>query len=272
MISRQKTSGVPGEHGFRIRAFECDIRFATTCLEAHTILERYVFPSLPRIEFAAGQPDISIRLAPIADGVQLVVNDVVVASARNAACLVPDLIRVIDDAVIQHMTTLRAVHAGAVLWSGRALLLPGATRAGKSSLVAELLRRGATYFSDEYALIDAQGRAYPYPRPLLLRNGHAEQIPILPGECNAEVGDGPAPIGWILSLEYQPASAWKIAEVPQSLALLTLLQNTPHRLAESPEMVGAFQNAVAGASCYAGSRADAVHAVDRILQLIGSRA
>src|SRR5262245_28191234 len=42
------------------------------------------------------------------------------------------------------------VHAGAVGWKGRALLLPGRTFAGKSTLVAALVRAGATYYSDEY--------------------------------------------------------------------------------------------------------------------------
>ena len=109
-----------------------------------------------------------IRLDRVADQFQLSVDGVVVASAGRAISLVPDLIRALDDAVVQRLTTLRAVHAGAVLWGERALLLPGVTHAGKSSLVAELLRRGATYFSDEYALIDSEGRVHPYPRPLLL--------------------------------------------------------------------------------------------------------
>lgn len=269
MITEQKTSKVPGEYSFGVRVFECNILFETTCLETHSILERYVFPSLPRAGAADGEPDVSIRVTPVAEGFQLSVADAIVATAGQAVSLVPDLIRVLDDAVIQRLKTLRAVHAGAVLWSGRTLLLPGATHAGKSSLVAELLRRGATYFSDEYALIDAHGLAYPYPRPLLVRNGCSEQIPMLPHECNAVAGDAPSPVGWILSLEYHPASTWSVVEVPQSVALLTLLQNTPHSLAESPEMVSAFQNAVAQASCYAGSRAEAVDAVDRILQLIG---
>ncbi|MGA7255012.1 MAG: hypothetical protein WCF17_12860 [Terracidiphilus sp.] len=270
MIPEQKTTRVPGQYRFRIRAFESDILFETTCLETHSILERYAFPSLPRIGAADGQPDVLIRLDSAADGFQLSVDDVVVAVAHQAVSLVPDLIRVLDDAVIQSLTTLHAVHAGAVLWRGRILLLPGATHAGKSSLVAELLRRGATYFSDEYAIIDAHGRVYPYARPLLVRDGRSEQIPMLPHECNAVAGDAPSPVGWIFSLEYHPASTWSVAEVPQSMALLTLLQNTPHSLAESPEMVSAFQNAVAEASCYAGSRTEAVDAVDRILQLVDS--
>jgi len=136
-------------------------------------------------------------------------------------------------------------------------------------LVAELLRRGATYFSDEYALVDAEGRVHPYPRPLLLRSESLDQSPVLAGECNhAATGNGPAPAGWILSLEYRPANGWSIASVPQSHALIDLLRNTPHALADTPDMASAFQRAVAGAACYAGCRPDATEAAGRIFDLL----
>jgi len=256
---------------FGVRAFGCHIAVETACLEAYSMLDRYIFPSLPRMAGdASGQPDITIRVVRTAEQFQLWVDPVMVASAANAIDLVPPLIRVVDDAVLRRLSGLRAVHAGAVSWGERALLLPGVPYAGKSSLVAELLRQGATYFSDEYALIDAEGRVHPYPRPLLLRNGSPLHHPVLPGECNATVGKAPASVGWILSLQYQPAGTWNIAAVPQSEALLTLFRNTPHVLADSPDMVGAFQRAVAGAECYAGHRTEAVHAVGQILQLVGS--
>lgn len=267
-VRAKEVQRVSSIYGFDVRAFGCNIRIATTCLEAQSILERYVFPSLSRTDSAADQPDIEVRVLQLAEQFQLSVDDVVVASADRAIGLVPDLIRVLDEAVIQRLTGLRAVHAGAVQWGARALLLPGATHAGKSSLVAELLRRGATYFSDEYALIDSEGRVHPYPRPLLLRNGCPQQFPVLPGECNASVGDAPVPVGWILSLEYKPADTWSVAAVPQSEVVLTLLRNTPHVLAESSNMVGAFQRAVAGAACYAGCRSEAVQAADQIIQLV----
>jgi hypothetical protein len=261
---------MPITYGFEVRPICCNVQVAADCLETYTILERYVFPSLPRLVGTTDKPDIFIRLDRVADQSQLSVDGVVVASAGHAISLVPDLIRILDDAVIQRLTAMHAVHAGAVLWGERALLLPGVTHAGKSSLVAELLRRGATYFSDEYALIDSSGRVHPYPRPLLLRNGSPEQSPVLPAECNAPTGDTPAPVGWILSLEYVPESTWSVSAVSQSEALLILLRNTPQILSESPDMVAVFQRAVAGATCYAGHRPDADEAVSQILQLIGS--
>src|SRR6201989_340392 len=43
------------------------------------------------------------------------------------------------------------VHAGAVGWRGRAILIPGRSFSGKTTLVAELVKAGAKYYSDEYA-------------------------------------------------------------------------------------------------------------------------
>lgn len=254
---------------FEIRAFGSNFRLVAGDVEAYSILDRYVFPSLPRITADAVKPDLEIQMDQVAGQFHLSANGEAVASSGNANDLVRELIRVLDEAVIQRLTALWAVHAGAVMWHGRVMLFPGVTHAGKSSLVAELLRQGATYFSDEYALIDPEGFVHPYPRPLLVRNGGQTQVPLLAEECRATIGDRPAPAGWIFSLEYQPGGQWSIEPVPQSVALVTLLRNTPHALADSPEMAGAFQRAVSGTRCFAGSRNDAVDAASEILRLAG---
>ena len=49
------------------------------------------------------------------------------------------------------------VHSGVVGWKNQAILFPGLTFTGKSSLVAELVRAGATYYSDEFAVVDSNG-------------------------------------------------------------------------------------------------------------------
>jgi hypothetical protein len=255
-------------HCFNVHAFGCNIQAAASCPEAYVILERYIFPTLPRSAGSIDKPDLILHITRVADRFQLSANNVIVASANRPISLVPEIIRVLDETVIQHLTTLHAVHAGVVLWGGRALLLPGVTHAGKSSLVAELLHRGATYFSDEYALIDSEGRVHPYPRPLLLRNGNPEQVPVLPEECHASIGNTAAPLACILSLEYKPESTWSVTAVSQSEGLLILLRNTPHVLAETPDMVASFLQAVKGAVCYVGYRPGAAETVDHILQIL----
>ena len=61
------------------------------------------------------------------------------------------------------------VHAGVVAHGGGALVLPGRSLAGKTTLVAALVAQGAAYLSDEFAVLDAEGAVHPYPKPLSLR-------------------------------------------------------------------------------------------------------
>src|SRR3954452_18154719 len=83
------------------------------------------------------------------------------------------------DAALRAHIALRApdvtfVHAGAVAQDGRAIVLPGPAFSGKSALVAELVRAGATYYSDEYAVLDDQGLVHPYSRRLSIRDEEHE--------------------------------------------------------------------------------------------------
>src|SRR5262249_29657438 len=56
------------------------------------------------------------------------------------------------------------VHAGVVSIGGQAIVLPGRSGAGKTTLVRALVAAGARYYSDEYAVLDALGRVHPYAR------------------------------------------------------------------------------------------------------------
>ena len=255
---------------FDVEAFGVHFRLTARCANACTTLDKYAFPWLRRVEAKAGRPDLDLSIDQAAGEFRLAVDDQVVATADEPQGLVRALIQVLDETVVQRWTTLRPVHAGVVARDGHALLFPGASHAGKSALVTEFLRRGATYFSDEYALIDANGYVHPYPRPLLVRDGGDEQHPLLAHALNAPVGDAPLPLGWIFAIAYKPENSWSITAMSQGEALMTLLRNTPHRLKDSPEMVDTFQCAVSGARCFAGTRGDAADAVDKILQMVGA--
>jgi hypothetical protein len=261
---------MPEAFSSRVRAFGCIIDIVSEGHEARDFLGRYVFPLMPREEPGPATAHITLRVIESREGIHLFSNDVALGSSREPKELATKLINAIDVTVIQTMKDLYAIHAGAVLIDGHGLLLPGRTHAGKSSLVAELLRRGARYFSDEYALIDSAGRVHAYPRPLLIRNGGPRQSPVLPEECNSSVVDAPAPVRWILSLAFERGASWSVKEIPQSTALFGLLQNTPHALENAPGMVPSFERAVADAVCLAGRRGEAAEAAERILHLVDS--
>jgi hypothetical protein len=253
---------------FGIQAFGVSIRVRCRSYEIHTLLRRYLFPTLPRTSSPPSSPEIDLSVESSAERFCVFVNDVPLASSANPNDAVLAAIKAVDDVLIRRIKTLRAVHAGAVLINGRALLLPGSTHAGKSSLVAELLRRGASHFSDEYALIDNLGRAHPYPRPLLLRNGRPLQSMVLPEELNAGFAAEPSPVGWILALEYAPGGMWNIRKLSQSEAVMLLLRNSPHEMAQSPEMIDFFVRVAANAVCFEGQRGDAVDAAKQVLKLV----
>lgn len=253
---------------FGIHAFDSRIRVECENVELHTALLRYLLPPLPRCESSAPAPDIDIQIGQGADSFDIRVNGERISSAVSLNDAALETVKAVDEALLQRFKSVFAVHAGAVVIKERALIIPGTSHAGKSALTAELLRRGATHLSDEYALIDEQGRVHAYPRPLLLRNGSPKQSLVLPEELNSSFASGPLSAAWILAVEYSPDARWEIRKLSQGETVMLLLRNTPHEMETSPGIVNAFLRLAAGAECYEGKRREGSEAADEILALI----
>jgi len=133
---------------------------------------------------------------------------------------------------LQAFIALRAprrvfVHAGVVGWRGQAILLPGRSYTGKSTLVVALVRAGATYYSDEYAVLDEQGRVHPYPLPINMRSGAVAPSQKIPPEAlGARTGRKPLPVGLVLSTEFHPEARWRPRALSPAAAVHALLSNT----------------------------------------------
>jgi hypothetical protein len=54
----------------------------------------------------------------------------------------------------------------------------------------------------------------------------------------------------------------------QGEAVMLLLRNTPHEMAESPEMIDFFSRVAANAVCYSGNRCDVAEAATRVMNLV----
>src|SRR5882724_1122181 len=100
------------------------------------------------------------------------------------------------------------VHAGVVAHRGRAIVIPGVSFSGKTSLVAELVTRGATYYSDEYALLDSDGRVHPYAKPLSVRDGGLSQRDQPVEAFGGSAGEGPLPVGLVVLAPFRPGATW----------------------------------------------------------------
>lgn len=100
------------------------------------------------------------------------------------------------------------LHAGAVAWRGKAIILPGDSFYGKTTLVAELIRCGAEYYSDEYAVLDIGGQLHPFDRLLSMRTDGESVIetPTPVEHLNGSAGRLPVPVGCVLFTKYEPES------------------------------------------------------------------
>jgi hypothetical protein len=119
------------------------------------------------------------------------------------------------------------VHAGVVGWKGRAIVVPGTSSAGKTTLIASLVQAGATYYSDEYALFDDEGRVHPYSRPLRIRVAAGKsRIKCQPEMWGGSRGVEPLPLGLIVVTQYCAGARWQPRKLSPGKAVLALLQNT----------------------------------------------
>lgn len=91
---------------------------------------------------------------------------------RLPYCEDPGPQRFLLDTVLWHVSLLRghqSLHASAVVWDSGAVAFAGPQGVGKTSLLAEFLRRGHTLFSDDVvALARAGGSLIAHPGPPLL--------------------------------------------------------------------------------------------------------
>jgi len=143
---------------------------------------------------------------------------------------------------------LLMLHAAVLERGGRALILPGAPGAGKSTLCTALAHRGWRLLSDEFALVCPQyGRLLPLPRPIPLKNAsigvirdfapEAEIGPAFTGTRKGTVAhvrppsaavarmDEPATPGWLVFPRWQAGSDTQLEPLSRSDAFLLVASN-----------------------------------------------
>lgn len=161
------------------------------------------------------------------------------------------------------------VHAGVVAWKGAAILIPGLSYSGKTTLVSELIRAGATYYSDEYAVIDERGRVHPYPRPLGIRSPEAgPAAKVEAKELGAEVGSRPLRAGLIISTSFKEGARWRPRELTRGKGVLEMLSNTVSARTQPELALNVLPRALEDAKILKGVRGEARDIVDSILEKI----
>jgi hypothetical protein len=159
------------------------------------------------------------------------------------------------------------VHAGVVGWRGRAILIPGQSMSGKTSLVLELVRAGATYYSDEYAVLDEQGRVHPFPKTLSIREHSRYRQTEYPVESfGGRRGVKPLPVGLVLVSPYRAGAHWRPQPVSAGQGILELLSHTVSARRQPERALAVLQRALIDASVIKGARGEAHQVAGSILE------
>ncbi len=158
------------------------------------------------------------------------------------------------------------VHAGVVGWRGRAIVIPGRTMSGKTTLVKALVRAGATYYSDEYAVLDERGRVHPYPKPMSVReNGSGRPMKILPEALGGITGVKPLPVGLVVATSYREGARWRPRPLSPGRAVMELLAHTVSARRDPERAFATLRSATAESMVIKGVRGEADEIAEALL-------
>ena len=168
--------------------------------------------------------------------------------------------------VAEHARRRVFVHAGVVGWRGRAIVIPGRTMSGKSTLIKALVEAGATYYSDEYAVLDKHGRVHPYAKALSMRqNGGGRPKKILPEALGGPTGVRPLPVGLVVATHYRPGARWRPRQLSPGRAVMELLAHTVPARRDPERVFATLPLATADAMVLKGARGEATEIAEVLL-------
>lgn len=173
--------------------------------------------------------------------------------------------RDIDQTVARRAPGLLFVHAGVVGWRGVGIVIPGRGSVGKSTLVVELVRRGAVYYSDVFAVLDATGRVHPYRGMIGWgAEGNYQDLRLV-REAGATA---PLPIGLIVSGAYDADVMWQPSVVRGPHAALALADSTVLAREQATDLQQFVELVAASAVELRGPRGEAHEVAALLLDLV----
>jgi hypothetical protein len=256
-------------HQLIIEAFGVQVRACASSAELLMRMQDLLPPGWREVD---GRPDARrIGIVDEEDGTFSVYNYANRVCERGG----PDLALVVFNDQVQSFVALNApdmifVHAGVVAQDGEAVVIPGESFSGKSTLVEALVRRGAIYYSDEFAVVDSEGRIHPYARPLTLRRLQLEGE-TWSGERTVESLGGVAgheslPLRLAVVTHYVPGAEWQPQRLSTGEAALALMSNAPAARYRPEECLRLLSRAVREATVLEGERGEAEEFAEMLLE------
>ena len=127
-----------------------------------------------------------------------------------------------------------ASHASVVAKDDQIIAFPADSGAGKTTLAAVAVQSGLTYLSDEALVLDDDGRAIPYPKPMALSSWSfellggrtkAEETLLIPPDLGGYFHPGGKPLSHVVVARYGHERA-TLSQLPASQAVAELLDKS----------------------------------------------
>ena len=208
-------------------------------------------------EGEAGAARVHVSLGRADGGYSIAADGLQATRARDRAGALRALDARMRAEIALHAPELIFLHAGVAVIDGRAIVLPGSTFTGKTTLVEALIRAGALYGSDEFAVLDARGRVHPYAKPLSIRGPDLRAVRTPAAALGAGCATGPAPVGLVLVTEYRPGARFDAQTLTSGEAVLRLLAHAVPAQTRPEQTMAFLRAAVEGAEAWATSRGEA---------------
>lgn len=159
------------------------------------------------------------------------------------------------------------VHAGVVERNGLAIIFPGKSYQGKTTLVAELVRRGAVYYSDEYAVLNDDGLVEAFPRDLSVRYFdeiiREKDVPV--SSFGGRSGIEPIPVGLVVLTEFQENAEWNPQIISAGQGIMEIISHTLPIRVNTDFVLKTLNKALSRAIIAKSPRGDASKAAEVIL-------
>lgn len=268
-------------YGFRVRTRSRD------CSEA---IDR-ALGSL-RAHQSAGEPTFTLTEHPgSVASIDLVLDERAVLRKTMPAKAFTHLLWLIMREAVTSSDNFLLLHAGAVARDGRAVLMPGKSGRGKTTLTGGLVRAGFAYLSDEIAPLDPASRhILPAPRPLCFKEVprglvvglprlsagverfFAEVWPVRADLIRPGATGAPASLGVVVVPVYESGAPTRVEPITRAEALVELASNTFNLQSFEGNPIELLADVLRGADCYRLASGDldaAVTAIEGLMPRAG---
>ena len=212
-----------------------------------------------------------------------------VGDAGVVESLVPTLVHDLNRRALESCGHL-ILHAGGVERDGIGVVFPGDVEAGKTTLVAGLVRAGCGYLTDEGVAVDRETRrVHPYPKPLSIDRGawplfpelephvdlatdayKTDQWQVPPTDIRADALGRPCAISTILFTRYESGVDTSVEQLGRAEALIELAKNTFKFDVQGRAALDLLAEVVRPAACYRLTSGDLDAAVAAVTGLLAT--